>query len=879
MLPPFVFAAATASTAGTPAAPAASAKNESSSGGVEFKTSDAPPPGFSEAELNTTETNYISVYYGKNFLGNVMGTYDNSTIKIDGIEKLVADIPGILQPKVVAKALEGDITTNSEHLCQGANPKKLPYCSAISPEVAGVIFDPNAYRASIFVNPKYLSEEAVSNTRRIIADSTAGASYLANNTLTFANSGDSQTYSLGNTSTLGYGNGNLAIVSNYTENVETDTSTGIYTLQNAEVTRLKGDKYYQLGMFSPNGGGGFISGPTILGAAVQNFGVLPSTAQGNPVVIFLPLPSQVAIYKNGYLISTQSFDAGKQQLDTSTFPQGSYNLNLKITNNVGQVTNQTVFFVKQSTLPPTGSPNYQISLGVLQGNSVAGSSTGDIVLPSFVSVPLFTYSQLRKVGVDFGLQSTLTTTFNRAYLNEVLNYYGLNWQISPGVLVSNNSQYGWLLNLSFLPVSFPELQFTSNNQKIINSADSTISDTGSSLSASTYSPVSSASLQSTNVLNWAINEKTQLGVSESYIKSPDSSGTVQYGMNISRALVQSQSWSLNFSGSVIKSTGSTATIALQLASSFTTLYNIGVGLGVGYGNSNTITRADGASTYNVYKPNYSETLTKNVSWGPSAVNSLSLSANLAQSFIGNNNTLSAQYTGPMFAANMTYGQNSSRSYTENPDGSLSETSQSFTQSSGNFANNFAITGSGIGFGYQGGGNAGIMTDITAPEPVKADVYINGQDYGTMQSGSSKAYFVAPYQTYKVNIQPESSTEYGFNSSPKTVVLYQGNVARLSWVFSKQYILFAQIVDPAGKPFANALMLSKNTNDFNTTDQSGYVQASLPESTSSIIFKNVDGETCKVTLNTAEIKKQDQNDLVVLKDPLTCEPVKEADTEK
>lgn len=834
---------------------------------VQFETPSGPPPGFEDSELNVTQTNYISLYYGNTFLGNVMGTYDNSTVDLGDVSKLVANIPGIIDPQKVAAALQGKLPTNAENLCSGSNPSQKPYCSIINPEVAGVIFDANHYRATVFVNPKYLATEDQGNLRPTIADSTAGFSYIANNVFSVASSTGSQNYSLNNISLFGKGNNVVNVTSNLSQLTGSSvSSSSVYTLQTVDLTRFKNGLYYQMGMFTPQPGGAFLGGPTVLGVSVQNFGILNQAAQGNPIQVYLPLPAQVAVYKNGYLISTQSFNAGKQQLDTSSFPEGSYELTLKITNNIGQITTQNVFFVKQSSLPPTGSPNYQASIGVLQSNTTNPGGNG-VILPNFTSVPLFSYGQLRRLGSDFGLQSSLMTTFDRAYLAETLNYYGESWMLSPGVLVSNNQQYGWLLNAVFTPISLPSFQFTSNNQKILNS-NSNSSSSSSNITASNYTPVSQTSIQSTNTITWMVNPLTNIDASESYTKEQGGAGTVQYGLTLSRTLFSNELLSFQLTGSMIKSTGQTPVFSLQLSSSFNTIYNINVGLGVGYGNANTITNENG-STYNVYKPFYSESVSKSSTWGPNNANSLITSANFNQGFTSNNNNYQLSYTSQLMQAEFNYSQNSVKQYT-NVGGALQSTSQSFNQLSGNILNNITITAGGIASGYQGGNQSGIMADVQAPEPTTADVYINGVDYGAVKSNVGKAFFLPGYQTYDVTIQPNGMTQYGFDSKPKTVVIYNGNMALLKWTLTKQYVLFAQIVDENNKPLSNMLMVSTNPNEFNTTDDNGYIQANLPENATSISFQSISGDKCTVSLNPSKINQKDKNDLVVLDKPLVCE---------
>lgn len=170
------------------------------------------------------------------------------------------------------------------------------------------------------------------------------------------------------------------------------------------------------------------------------------------------------------------------------------------------------------------------------------------------------------------------TTFNRLYLSETINYYGINWQVGPGVLVSNNKQYGWLINAVFSPVSFPQFQFTSNNQRIYNSEASTnLSGGPVTISASSYSPVAQSSMQSTNSANWQLNEKTLASLSGTYNKSPGIGGLVQYGLTLSRTLFDSPLLNLTLSSSVIKSNNQPTILSFQLNSSFSTVYDINVG--------------------------------------------------------------------------------------------------------------------------------------------------------------------------------------------------------------------------------------------------------------------------------------------------------------
>ncbi len=839
----------------------------------QFMVQSGPPPGFEDAALNTTQSNYISVYYAGNFIGNVMGTYDLNTVTLQNVAELVSKIPGITNQKAVVAALSGKLPDNASHLCVDSVDSTKPYCSIITPAVAGVIFDADNYRATIFVNPNDLDVNQIGGAGEpTLPDSTSGLSYFSNNNFSLSSSQGTNTYSLNNLSIVAGGDNALNVTSNLTQTdnsangAQSAQSITAYSLQTADLTRFSNGKYYQLGMFTPTTGG-FIGSPPVAGISMQNYGILPTQAQGSPVEVFLPLPSQVSVYKNGYLISSQSFDAGKHLLDTSSFPNGSYDITLKIINNIGQTTTQTQFFVKQSSLPPQGEPDYQVSLGFLQTTASSNFSNNNVTLPAFEAEPIFTYSEVRKIAMDFGLQSAITSNFNRAYLTEAISYYGMSWQISPGVLGSNNQQYGWLLNAFFTPITFPAFNFSSNNQKIYNSEND--NNASSTQTGSNFSPVSATSFQSNNTANLQIGQSSNVSASLQYNQAAGGSTQTQYGLSWTQTLFSSPLMTWQLVSSVTDTEGSATTVSMALSASFNTVYNIGITTGVGYSNANTITNTNG-NTYNVYKPNYNLGLNKTAVWGANNQNNLSMSASTNQGYSNSSNLLSANYLSDLFTGNLNFSNTISKQFTNN-NGAITSNATTVNQLTGTFQSNLAFVGGHFSAGYQQGNQSGVMVGVTAPTPTKVDVFINNQKQGQVESGSPAAFFVPAYGTYNVTIQPAGIGEYGFDDRPKQVTLYAGNIQYLQWTLVKEYVLFAQIVDQNGKPVPNLLMLGKNPSDFNVTDGNGYIQANIQSDQTTMQFKNESGQECVVTLKADEIAHDDQNDLVVLNHPLVCKP--------
>jgi hypothetical protein len=91
-------------------------------------------------------------------------------------------------------------------------------------------------------------------------------------------------------------------------------------------------------------------------------------AYASPIQIFLPRRSRVELYRDGRLLSSGIYDAGTQFVDTSPLPEGAYDVQMRILDNVSGDRMETRFFTKSTQLPPRGEPLYFAELGALRRN-------------------------------------------------------------------------------------------------------------------------------------------------------------------------------------------------------------------------------------------------------------------------------------------------------------------------------------------------------------------------------------------------------------------------------------------------------------------------------------------------------------------------------
>lgn len=93
-------------------------------------------------------------------------------------------------------------------------------------------------------------------------------------------------------------------------------------------------------------------------------------SQASNIEIFLPQRSKVEIFRNsessGMAIFSRQLDFGTVQIDTRSFPMGSYDIEIVVTDNFGVKSRERRPFTKAARLTPHGSPQVDIEGGVVR---------------------------------------------------------------------------------------------------------------------------------------------------------------------------------------------------------------------------------------------------------------------------------------------------------------------------------------------------------------------------------------------------------------------------------------------------------------------------------------------------------------------------------
>ncbi|QNP45802.1 TcfC E-set like domain-containing protein [Sphingomonas sediminicola] len=96
--------------------------------------------------------------------------------------------------------------------------------------------------------------------------------------------------------------------------------------------------------------------------------------EATPLIIFLGQPARVEILVDNRLVTSGSYEAGNNSVDTSNLPDGSYPLVLRIREASGAVREERRFFVKNAQIARRDSWSISLTRGFLQTRSTTSRS-------------------------------------------------------------------------------------------------------------------------------------------------------------------------------------------------------------------------------------------------------------------------------------------------------------------------------------------------------------------------------------------------------------------------------------------------------------------------------------------------------------------------
>ena len=237
----------------------------------------------------------------------------------------------------------------------------------MTPSLIGVIFDPDKFRVDIFLDPDVVSMQSRVE-EQYLPPSEVGPSMI--NSIGAVLSGQfgerKQYFSAFDQLIVAKGENRIRADVGYT------TGLGLETDRLLAEWDRPGLRYSAGVMWSP---GTEIGSPRrFVGGGVESqidTRLDKDTITGSPLVLYLQQRARVDVLRDGRLLSSAIYDPGNQRIDSSNFPDGSYDVTLHIEEPGRTPRDERRFFSKSRQVPSLGRKDLFLFGGLLLGDASA----------------------------------------------------------------------------------------------------------------------------------------------------------------------------------------------------------------------------------------------------------------------------------------------------------------------------------------------------------------------------------------------------------------------------------------------------------------------------------------------------------------------------
>ncbi|MGN3975236.1 TcfC E-set like domain-containing protein [Tsuneonella sp. SYSU-LHT278] len=775
------------------------------------------PAGFSR--LDGESLFVVDVFFGGVRVGEARIMASPETIRFEEPDQVRSLLPPAVDPgRLLAALARPSLDANADLACVGtADPAR---CGRLEPLDVGVILNREKFRLDIFLNPELLRTEP----------------RLAEEYLPEAQHGWSLVNSIGGIVAGQFETGGLYVnvqdqfvLARGSQRLRADLAIDSERGFRAEQLLLEWDRperRYSAGALWTRGDD--LYGRTkLLGLGLESQIDTRrdrDELEGTPVVVFLDRRSRVDIEYRGRVVSSRIYEAGNRQLDTSSLPDGSYEITLRIVPNGGAPREEARFYSKSPRLPSLGRTDFYAFGGVIIDDHVAGS--GDLT-----SAPLAEGGVIHRVSDNWALEARTRLTEDDQSAQVGVTYLSPMVKVRAAGIVGSDGTRGTLLNLSSTGTG--RLHFSIDVRDVHSGSEE---PPPGALSPGQSGPLSTA-LPS---LSAADSRYTQIGGLAAF-----SAANVRFlstmfyrdarGEDAQFGIGPALEWDAYRSGPLVLTLRGDLTVTETGRTGFA-----GMSLRfVGRKASATALAGVRSST------------TAGDSRGSGFSGALSAGWNARA--IGGDMSVGLGYEHDPEESNVF-----ASAQVENSAGSLSA-DLARTSAGGNFG---AATQYALGFRstiVASQGQAPRIVGKTTTESMivakvagagrddRFQVLVDEQVAATIEGDRSAFISLPSYRAYQVRVRPAGKRLLSYDSSSHEVSLLPGSVVQLAWDTAPVVIKVGQLVDSKGVPVANASIAGPRI--WSQTDDLGFFQVEAPEGTVMEVT-TADGRRFPLTLPSA-----------------------------
>ncbi len=780
----------------------------------------APIPALPSAKTQTSlsgssielmgefETTLFDIYLADKFKGAILADYTDAWLRISEPAEVVAQLQDLKGGERLIPLLTGVIEKRRE-----------------IPEVGAVFYDLNNFRIIIQPGQSLLERADLALKRKVAPDPNAGFSLQQRLSATASGDLAETTRSAFNHRSIAsygqfFGVMDGAVVSDRAYEVTEGSAGGIF-----------GDYRGRLGYLQTAG--------TQFSSSLQYMGLNFETAEelfldqdlirGSRFEVFVPNRSRVEFYRDGKLLAVQVLDFGLQEINTTAFPQGSYDVDIVITDSFGLVTRERRFFTKSGYLASRAHPIYTLQVGSIR------DELRSLDLPVYQTGVRWRAADIFDLrGSVYGSESLHIGAINSNVLyRDYLLVLGAEFSSEDDIGV-NGSLSGVLWGTNF---------------------GAGISKTVSGGTPPPVVPTPDPTDPFAPVFNLR-NRSTKLTFQDRY----DISGSVgrtfgQFDLRVAglRSL-ESQEATKPYRYSVGPVLDwrllSDVDDTVRLSSAFTRtergdIYNLGL-----FSNHRLLKNLYLTSLVGVRRESGDDKLLAflGLSYDAKERNEIGTRSRFSAEFengkdaegsriTSQSNQLDIDHTGD-FLQTIGFVRQNLTSEQSNTSVGLSATSSFLVARNGSVSIAHPVSGEGVLV-------AELQSSSTSSE---FEVLLDNQVAATVKAGSKAVIGVTPYRSYQVSLRPvEGGDLVTFNSKTVPMTFFPGNVIHQKWQAEKVFILLGRLVDEQGQPMPRQRI--KGTKEYTATEEDGSFQAEI----GGIESLEVDSSKykCKIALSIPE----------------------------
>jgi len=769
------------------------------------------PDGFSI--LVKDQTLLVDVYFGGSRRGETMVSVDPDTVTFIDVGGLLDLFPELTDFAAIQRELKNSkIDSHSELVCTPSADRTS--CGKLSPKSIGVIFDRDRFRLDVFFNPVLL-EVVEPLEDRYLPEPNPDLS-LVNAISAFA-SGRSGTssdfYNLQDQMVLAWGEQRLRGSFSYS------SDAGIGADHLAFEWDLPELRYSAGALWSR---GSAIAGRRkILGIGVEtqiDTRLDKEVISGNPIVVFLERRGRIDVLRDGRVLTSAIYEAGNQQLDTSTLPDGSYEVLLRIEEAGQPAREERRFYTKNRQIPSIGRTDFFAFGGMLIDGLDAGS-----LEPS--EHPFIQGGIAHRMGQNWAFDGTVQASDEGAAVEIGSTLLTRIAQLRAALIADSNGAHGAVLQVNSSGNS--RLNFNFDIRHIDNGRRT---ETGPLLSsnysnpsgvfAPGQSPLVDEYLQLGGVVSYSIGKLRFLGTA-SYRDEGNDDARYSIGPSVEWDIARKGALQVTFKTDLTlteRGNAGFAGIAVRLSGPRFATSALAGGRRSKMADDELGSGAVGA---------FSGTLNFGAAGGEMAIGGgfehqpKQDDAVLTSEFRHTLATLSGDLVQSRRAGAST------------------------TQYSFGFQSTLVAGGGILRAVGQAKTNSMIIARVEgARASDRFAVLVDEQLVGTIVGSTPLELSLPSYRAYHLRIRPVGSDLVSYDSSSREVSLYPGAISSVDWNASPVSIKLGQLIYPDGKPISNAIITGKGI--WSQTDANGYFQIELPEE-AEVQFSLANGNTFRTVL--------------------------------